>query len=337
MDPQGTPESAGMLAGIAEGAGERGCVDCLCHTTNTEPMPTSVFDVGTSSARFGSAGDSHPQTVAASSGVAQGRIANWDQVRKHIPAALAAGTDVLVVESMWERDALANRRRWSELLFESSKASGVSFAAAPVLASFANARTTSLVLDMGAAGCVASVVVDGWVLRESNMELSEFGGLALDSVVAKGSSKAADLAAARIKREKPEFKLPDGTDVCGLLFGESAPAAAALGPNAPLHELVFTAATRNTSDELRHNLLSNVVLCGALSQTERVPERLRDALANLSLKDQPRVIAAAPKDRAMANWIGGSILASLPVFQEVKVDKKEYEEAGLGAVMKKCP
>jgi actin len=44
----------------------------------------------------------------------------------------------------------------------------------------------------------------------------------------------------------------------------------------------------------------------------------------------------APPERQSSPWLGGSIIASRPVFQQMWITKAEYDEHGPGIIHKKC-
>lgn len=56
------------------------------------------------------------------------------------------------------------------------------------------------------------------------------------------------------------------------------------------------------------------------------------ALAPASIK----VKIVAPPERKYSVWIGGSILSSLSTFQDMWIQKDEYDESGPGIVHRKC-
>lgn len=49
-----------------------------------------------------------------------------------------------------------------------------------------------------------------------------------------------------------------------------------------------------------------------------------------------RVKIIAPPERKYSVWLGGSIVASLPTFQQMWITKEEYDENGSAIVHKKC-
>lgn len=95
-------------------------------------------------------------------------------------------------------------------------------------------------------------------------------------------------------------------------------------------------------------LLGNVVLSGGASLTKGMPERVSRELQDLTAgssgggggaaaaggtggamrvsSDKVRVYAAT--ERRHATWVGGSILSSLPTFQDFWITKADYDEAG---------
>ena len=56
------------------------------------------------------------------------------------------------------------------------------------------------------------------------------------------------------------------------------------------------------------------------------------ALASSSMK----IKVVAPPERKYSVWIGGSILASLSTFQQMRIAKAEYDESGPSIIHIKC-
>lgn len=83
------------------------------------------------------------------------------------------------------------------------------------------------------------------------------------------------------------------------------------------------------------NMLVNILLTGGNSLTPFLPNRLRQMLVSLTSPDMNISVIEKP-ERKYASWIGGSILASLPNFQSMWINKKEYEENGVSAIYAKC-
>ena len=151
------------------------------------------------------------------------------------------------------------------------------------------------------------------------------------------------------------YKLPDGKEVDigveryepgEMLFGRSCEERSALAdddPNlslGPIQNLVCDSVFKCERDQ-QAGLLSTVVVAGGGSCTEGLPDRLRSEVENIVHTHTPgwrvKVLAPQHPERRVADWLGGSILASLGSFGENWVTKKEYDEHGAGIVARKCP
>lgn len=84
------------------------------------------------------------------------------------------------------------------------------------------------------------------------------------------------------------------------------------------------------------SMWDNIVLNGGNTLFRSLPERLKVAVAGLSVRSTDEIVISAPPERNYSTWIGGSILALSPNFQHTLVDKQEYEETGPRAVHEKC-
>lgn len=84
------------------------------------------------------------------------------------------------------------------------------------------------------------------------------------------------------------------------------------------------------------NMLNTVVLAGGNSQLRALPDRLKQMLAKSAAPDTANVEVLANASRKFASWIGGSILASVPDFQRMWINRREYEERGKSVIHSKC-
>lgn len=309
-----------------------------------------VVDIGSSCSRIGISGDAKPQYLVdrpLKSAVWNSRLQDinaYSGVLEQSTLFQAADNTALIVESVAETDNLHTRTDLCDVMFGTYKCSAISFQYAPVLSCFSNARQTALVLDMSAGGCTASAVLDGWCLNQTNVERSELGGMALDTWLSRvqigpsmTTSSLGKLHDQKARRESQTFVLPDGTEVwekvSNALFDPSVLDNISY---VPLHELVFTAATKQNTSEARKLFMNNVVVCGGLSCTSGVVQRLTNELQKMSRMDHPRVICCGLPDRHLTSWIGGSILSSLSIFKDVCLSRAEYEESGQQAILRKC-
>lgn len=68
---------------------------------------------------------------------------------------------------------------------------------------------------------------------------------------------------------------------------------------------------------------------------EGIAERLQRDLSGLA-PSGVRVKTVVPPERKFSVWIGGSILASLSTFSQCWITRKEYDEYGPSAVIRKA-
>ena len=78
-----------------------------------------------------------------------------------------------------------------------------------------------------------------------------------------------------------------------------------------------------------------IVLSGGNTMFPGITERLQKEIAALS-PPTVKIKVIAPEQRQSSAWTGGSILASLPTFQENWITKQDFDESGPAIVHKKC-
>ncbi|WPG98130.1 Hypothetical protein R9X50_00091600 [Acrodontium crateriforme] len=89
--------------------------------------------------------------------------------------------------------------------------------------------------------------------------------------------------------------------------------------------------------DTRSALLHNVILTGAGSLVEKLPERLQYDLQTAYPNPKVRVIANPNSvERKYGAWLGGSVLGSLGTFHQMWISKEEYKEYGSEIVEKRC-
>eukprot|EP00934_Nitzschia_sp_Nitz4_P008300 Nitzschia sp. Nitz4//scaffold1_size375055//16469//18154//NITZ4_000207-RA/size375055-augustus-gene-0.658-mRNA-1//1//CDS//3329540838//8290//frame0 len=112
----------------------------------------------------------------------------------------------------------------------------------------------------------------------------------------------------------------------------------------PIANMVCDAAFRCDRDQ-QASVLGNVILCGGgacIGPTDQaMPDLLRDQIESIVHAHTPgwrvKVLSPPMQERAICNWLGGSILASLGTFHEMWITKADYEEWGSAIVNRKCP
>ena len=112
----------------------------------------------------------------------------------------------------------------------------------------------------------------------------------------------------------------------------------------PVANMVCDAAFRCDRDQ-QAGVLGNVVLAGGgacIGPTDQsVPDALREQIEAIIHAHTPgwrvKMLAPGKQERAIASWLGGSILGSLGTFHEMWISKDEYDEWGCSIVNRKCP
>lgn len=87
--------------------------------------------------------------------------------------------------------------------------------------------------------------------------------------------------------------------------------------------------------DIHEQLYANIVLSGGSTMFPGFADRMQKGITALAPRTTKIEIAAPPERKYLA-WIGGSILGSLPNFDNVLISKQEYHEAGPSIVHKKC-
>ena len=87
--------------------------------------------------------------------------------------------------------------------------------------------------------------------------------------------------------------------------------------------------------DLHKDLYGNIVLSGGTTMFRGLPERIEKEIIRFAPSTMEVNVVASP-ERKYAAWIGGSILGALPTFTQMVVTHKEYNDAGVGIVHRKC-
>ena len=84
----------------------------------------------------------------------------------------------------------------------------------------------------------------------------------------------------------------------------------------------------------------NIVLCGGTSMLPGLANRMEKEITSLvnpsNLYKINNINIITTPHRIDAAWIGGSILGSLPTFQQIWISKQEYDDCGPQIVHRKC-
>lgn len=272
--------------------------------------------------------------------------------------------------------ALVPREQREELvkiLFEKHHVSGLYFGTAPVMSLYASGRTSGMVLEMGHGTCHTVPIFEGFALFHSILQL-DFGGDDLTSWVGKTITKggvtfpphhqrdvwqymkelhcpvASDRSAYAAavadsnKADAVHHTLPDGTVITlgteryvpcesffdpSLILESNSPSTSRRG----IHQLALDS-TRKCDQDVAPLLFGNVVLSGGSSLYRGLPDRIHRELQELAPAEKVRIFAST--ERRNSAFVGGSILASLPTFQDMWVTKNDYDEIGPAVAQRNC-
>ena len=87
--------------------------------------------------------------------------------------------------------------------------------------------------------------------------------------------------------------------------------------------------------DIRKDLYANIGFSGGNTMFPGIAERMQKEMTALA-PSTTKINAIAPVEGNYSAWVGGSILASLPTFQEMWISQQEYDESGPSIVHRKC-
>ena len=351
-----------IKAGFGGEDGPRNIFDSL---VGTPKMPGCMVGMEKIERYVGDEAISKLEIMNFNAPIQRGLISDWDKFEtllhyllyskmKVVPEEIS----VLITES--PAATIENKKKLSEILFETFNVQKIHIANSSMLGLFAYGKTSGLVVDSGFNITSTVPLYEGFPLHHASIKLN-YGGediskKLLEMIIEniedpsyqhlKGRILADDIkekmgyiSLGGEDEEEMVYTLPDGKDIklgkelhkCNeLLFNP--------GDNKELKSIdqIVLSSLNKCDPDIKDDIKESICLIGGNTYLKNFGEKLRSNLSdsnemsNFNISHNP--------ERQFSAWIGGSLISSLENFQFMWVTKEEFDDNGktLVAVDSKC-
>lgn len=263
-----------------------------------------------------------------------------------------------------------NREKMTQIMFETFQAPAFYIGVQGVLAMYASGRTTGVVFESGDGVSHVVPVYEGCSIPDAIKKIDLAGGDItnyLARLLTEQGFEFSDSTQMEVVREIKEklsyitinfddelakcsesselqksYDLPDGRVITvgneRFRCGEVIFKPHHIGSEVRNIQEVLFSAVQKCNIDIRNALYSNIVLSGGCTMFPGLAERLKkEVSAMLPLAHEKTMVnVISQPNRSHLAWKGGSVLASMPNFQNMWILKQQYEECGETIVHRKC-